>query len=164
MDKEARQQRRLFIGTVAALVLISSAAFYLLSHLSEDRSGAFMGTLATLGLAIWIISQVLVSVARVKRPSHQLILMGVSFIQVVPFLYAGVYSAFGFDDICVLGADIPEDVLYFSYVTFTTLGFGDLQPVGFCRALAVTEALLGYILLGLFVAAAVGLAARNKEI
>lgn len=42
--------------------------------------------------------------------------------------------------------------LYFSTVTFATLGYGDIQPVGtVARAIAGSEALLGQLLLALFV-------------
>ncbi len=41
--------------------------------------------------------------------------------------------------------------LYFSIVTFTTLGYGDLAPVGFARAFAAIEAFVGSFTLALFV-------------
>jgi voltage-gated potassium channel Kch len=42
--------------------------------------------------------------------------------------------------------------LYFSTVTFATLGFGDIQPfTGFARAIAGIEALLGQLLMALLV-------------
>ncbi|TQV85512.1 ion channel [Aliikangiella coralliicola] len=41
--------------------------------------------------------------------------------------------------------------LYFSVVTFTTLGYGDLAPIGVARALAALEAFLGSFTLALFV-------------
>jgi len=43
--------------------------------------------------------------------------------------------------------------LYFSTVTFTTLGYGDLHPAreGFCRLLAMFEAVSGGCLMALFV-------------
>lgn len=43
------------------------------------------------------------------------------------------------------------DGLYFSLVTFVSLGYGDLHPVGFGRILAAVEALLGAVLLILLV-------------
>lgn len=39
------------------------------------------------------------------------------------------------------------DVIYFSAVTFTTVGFGDLAPLGPIRFLSGTEALTGFVLL-----------------
>jgi tetratricopeptide (TPR) repeat protein len=47
----------------------------------------------------------------------------------------------------------PLSNLYFSFVTFTTLGFGDFSPtVGVARALAAIQALLGLFLSSLFIA------------
>jgi hypothetical protein len=41
--------------------------------------------------------------------------------------------------------------LYFSVVTFTTLGYGDLAPIGIARAFAALEAFMGSFTLALFV-------------
>jgi hypothetical protein len=38
---------------------------------------------------------------------------------------------------------------YYSIVTFTTLGFGDITPISWCTEILVTiEVILGYIMLG----------------
>ncbi|MFG0329500.1 MAG: potassium channel family protein [Phycisphaerales bacterium] len=39
--------------------------------------------------------------------------------------------------------------VYFSVVTFATLGYGDLRPVGIARVIACIEAMIGYLVLGL---------------
>jgi hypothetical protein len=41
-----------------------------------------------------------------------------------------------------------EECLYFSAVTYTSLGFGDLYPVGHFRLIAGVEALNGLLLIG----------------
>lgn len=47
----------------------------------------------------------------------------------------------------------PSDGLYFSVVTFTTLGYGDLFPAcGLAKALVCVEVILGYLMGGLFIA------------
>jgi hypothetical protein len=143
------------------MVLASFLAWFGLSRLSEAAAGDTVGTIAAIGLVIWIVSQSWFYMTQVKSPRRLLFLMGVSFIQVVPFLFAAVYGAFGYANRCVSGANGPGDILYFSYVTFTTVGYGDMTPVGLCRGVAMAEAVTGYILLGMFVAAAVALYARN---
>lgn len=45
------------------------------------------------------------------------------------------------------------DSLYFSIVTFTTLGYGDMRPIGGMRVFAASEALIGAFLMALFVVA-----------
>lgn len=40
--------------------------------------------------------------------------------------------------------------LYFSFVTFTTLGYGDYSPIGFARVIATFQAVAGLILTSLF--------------
>lgn len=41
-----------------------------------------------------------------------------------------------------------DDCLYFSAATYTSLGFGDIAPIGPIRLLAGTEALNGLLLIG----------------
>ncbi|WP_372574136.1 potassium channel family protein [Ruegeria jejuensis] len=158
----ANEFRRTLLGA-AAMVFVSSAAFYFLSHLDEKQAGNAFGNVATIGLAIWLLVQIWLHAVLVESPRRQLIIMGISFIQVVPFLFAAVYGAFGYNDLCVIGAEKPSDMLYFSYVTFTTVGYGDLQPVGLCRTVAVAEAVTGYVLLGLFVAATIASYTRTHQ-
>ncbi|MFH5803991.1 potassium channel family protein [Alienimonas sp. DA493] len=45
------------------------------------------------------------------------------------------------------------DALYFSVVTFTTLGYGDLQPRGVLRFMACLETFVGYLVLGILASA-----------
>ena len=40
--------------------------------------------------------------------------------------------------------------LYYSVVTFTTLGYGDILPLGVARAVAAAEAFVGAFTIGLF--------------
>jgi hypothetical protein len=73
------------------------------------------------------------------------------------FSYAHIYQASG---LVIDSTTKPEprpittfqDAIYFSVVTWTTLGYGDLQPQGRCRFVAATEALAGNIFLGIFIA------------
>ena len=51
-----------------------------------------------------------------------------------------------------------SEVSYYSFVTLTTLGFGDITPVTeFARRLTTAEAVIGQLFLAIFIARLVGL-------
>jgi Ion channel len=47
-----------------------------------------------------------------------------------------------------------DDLLYFNFITITTVGYGDYQPVSVGRVLSVLEALWGMVLFGVVLAVA----------
>jgi len=53
--------------------------------------------------------------------------------------------------------------IYYSIVTFTTLGYGDLQPQGLGRVLAAMQALTGYLILGILASTGVTLLSPREE-
>jgi hypothetical protein len=65
--------------------------------------------------------------------------------------YGGVdgHTAFGSLKHTVQPTDVAWlDYVYFSFVTYTTVGYGDFVPTGPIRFIAATEALNGWVLLG----------------
>lgn len=69
----------------------------------------------------------------------------------VILIHAGVYDVVGLK---ANGTDVDADfskALYFSIVTFTTLGYGDFQPHDNLRLFAAVQAIFGYLFLGLVV-------------
>lgn len=88
-----------------------------------------------------------------ERPWRPLLIgLGMILLWAVFFWVGGVVAP-------VANAGSPEIVhgwwqsLYFSIVTFTTLGYGDLRPPEHLRLLAATEAFLGAALMALFIVA-----------
>jgi hypothetical protein len=60
--------------------------------------------------------------------------------------YAAVHAIDGAG--AIKGMSHPEflDLLYFSAITYTTVGYGDLVPVGALRVIAAVESLAGFVL------------------
>lgn len=60
--------------------------------------------------------------------------------------YAGVHAIDGAG--AIHGMPHPEflELLYFSAITYTTVGYGDLVPVGALRFIAAVESLAGFVL------------------
>jgi len=67
------------------------------------------------------------------------------------FIFASLYYIYGiqFDDGLIV--ESFSDSIYFSIVTWTTLGYGDFKPIGELRLIASLEALMGYIYMAILV-------------
>jgi Ion channel len=70
------------------------------------------------------------------------------------WIWAGVYLAIG----VVAGL---EDAVYFSTVTFATLGYGDIIPPSGWRVFAALEAMNGFILIGWSIAFLIAASTRH---
>lgn len=83
--------------------------------------------------------------------------VGLAAATIVLFAFAYLHGELKYD-----GNDVKTfwEALYFSGLTFTTIGYGDITPMGFARFLAVLEGLLGIVLSSAFV---VSLVRRHIE-
>ncbi len=70
------------------------------------------------------------------------------FSSFIYWLSKGVFHVMG---ACLIPVEDFWNNLYFSVVTFTTLGYGDFRPIGAVRVLASVESLLGIFLIALFI-------------
>ena len=80
--------------------------------------------------------------------------------------FGAVYAVLGVNDTTSTPERVTHayaDAAYFSVVTFTTLGYGDLQPRGVARILACLEALIGYLVLGVLASTAADLVQPDDE-
>ncbi len=82
------------------------------------------------------------------------------------FVYAGIDlvlpNTFTFAGTQMFSLDNVPDYLYFSYVTLTTTGYGDIVPLlRFSRLIAVLEAITGQVYLVVMVASLVGVHVSN---
>ena len=110
----------------------------------------------------------LTRVLRHERVTHETVLGALSTYVLVGLLFAFAYLAL--DSVrdspffAQAGPHRESEYLYFSFVTLTTLGFGDLSPaVGLPQALTALEALLGQVFLVTLVARLVTLWVRQAE-
>ena len=65
--------------------------------------------------------------------------------------YQGNIIAYGSDKPILENISLFLSCLYYSVVTFTTLGYGDFTPIGYSRAVAAIEAFTGSFTIALFV-------------
>jgi hypothetical protein len=110
----------------------------------------------------------LIRVLRQDRVTHETVLGALCTYVLVGLLFAFAYLALASvrdtPFFAQAGPHQESEYLYFSFVTLTTLGFGDLSPaVGLPQALTALEALLGQVFLVTLVARLVTLWVRQDE-
>lgn len=87
-----------------------------------------------------------------------MILCAISIYLLIGFMWGGIYGVIETaDPRAFAGLDHAADILYFSFVALTTVGFGDIAPVSIlARWLAILEAAMGSIYMAIIVALIVG--------
>jgi voltage-gated potassium channel len=110
----------------------------------------------------------LVRVLRHQRVTYETVLGALCTYVLLGLLFAFAYLALDLvrdaPFFAQPGSHEASEYLYFSFVTITTLGFGDLSPaVGLPQALTALEALLGSVFLVTLVARLVTLWVRQDE-
>jgi Ion channel len=150
----ARAQRRYVYVVAAATVLLALAALVVLVVTGDlSRAPAALVNALLILFAPAVIGTGLVRDVRAERAVTVRTLSGVLAIYLlVGMAFAQFGSAVSAIEDGPYFANDPDptlsDFLYFSYVTLSTTGYGDLSPVtDVGRMLAVSEALIGQIYL-----------------
>jgi hypothetical protein len=158
--------RRLFrIAAVVALIALFSALVSLPVSTSDGATGVFF----VLNVLMVAGAPIAISRALWRRPVIDVhtVLGAICIYVLVGMFFAFLYSAIGYigsDPFFVQTnhASIAE-YLYFSFVTLTTVGYGDFTAAGgLGRSLASLEALLGQIYLVTIVATIVSRIAHTR--
>ena len=157
----SQKKHHLVIGVLLALPMLSSIwSSYLLQHTGLRVFGYLCGA----AFFAFIIFQILIFIFNQERVSKDLImgaalvylLMGLGWtfiIAIVELLHPGSYAMAQ-----VEGVRLTQHFLYYSFVTMTTLGYGDITPVTrLARSLCILEAVIGQLYLVVSVAWLVGM-------
>jgi Ion channel len=135
------------------------------------NSSSLVGLTYLLPVVLLVTATLPVTLSRVlqhRRISHETVLGALCAYFLVGLLFAFLYLAIS--DLrsgpffAQPGEHVQSEFLYYSFVTLTTLGFGDLSPtVGLPQALTAIEALVGQVFLVTLVARLVTLWVRQAE-
>jgi voltage-gated potassium channel len=135
------------------------------------NSGTAIGLAYLLPAALLVTATLPVTLVRVLR--HQRVTYETVLGALCTYVLLGLLFAFAYLALDLVrdapffaqpGSHEASEYLYFSFVTLTTLGFGDLSPaVGLPQALTALEALVGSIFLVTLVARLVTLWVRQDE-
>lgn len=172
----ARRRRRIYVIALTPVVAID---LWIMWFGGSDRLAA-VGSLAHVCFLSFAGAAILGHIARQERMTLDTILGGVSVFLLIGVIFGYVFSMVEtvFPGSLVSGGAILKPVanasgqverrpeaIYFSFITLTTVGYGDIVPArSMARVLAVIEALLGQIFLTTFLAFLVGNYLAQREV
>lgn len=109
------------------------------------------------GLFVWLLASRIRRVLQGPERIRLELAMVALEVGLLILAFAGMYQRLGIIDTTQQGSPVVYDLLtsiYYSVVTFTTLGYGDFQPTSGARPIAALQAFTGYLILGLLASTA----------
>ncbi|MFN7707275.1 MAG: potassium channel family protein [Sphingobacteriia bacterium] len=165
--------RRRWHWLVFSMLIFSSWGFQLLAKLLASSS---LGILSSInwtifnGYVAWLMLRYTLRTERVGR-DHLLVVV-ITYI-LIGLTYACAYTTLEYLDpqsfnidfaTAISEVEIWQQLLYFSYMTLGSVGYGDILPqTHFSRMLAISEAIAGIMFMAIFVARMVSLYAAERD-
>jgi hypothetical protein len=135
----------------ASAIVAVTVALVVFHHFAPSprtsASRAAAGAISCAMLAVLVLRRVFlegpITIRRIQGAVAVYLLLGLAWTNIYQLIEALIPGAFR---ITVEGADVLSSLGYFSFVTLTTVGYGDITPVHpAARSAAVMEALVGQL-------------------
>lgn len=165
---DPRPIMKLFLGFLGATVILRVADFGI-GGLGLDVVSALFTLIAAFLLGAMFITRALrdgrINMHRIMGAVGAFLLIGVMFSQLYRILALLVTDAFVIGGVPAPSAVFLPRVNYFSFVTLTSLGYGDITPLHpFARAFVTLEALTGQLFLAILVARLVAMELEWRQV
>lgn len=168
VSHDRKRSRAITLGMAGACLILN-----LLAHLSDESAIRVVQEILTIGFLIHVVRLIVRSLFQQQDVDFDSIAASMCGYLLIGVAFAVVFSLvmeFNPDALTTNSAAQPTSItfrfgdqhtattLYFSFVTLTTLGYGDITPVSMpARMLTTAEALIGQLYLVVLVARLVGL-------
>jgi hypothetical protein len=154
----------ILVGLIAVEIAVTIFTVWYMQTWFSDTA-TLSTALTSIGLITLLVVITMFSVIYVGPGLRSMLLLGGVFLASVGciiILFGKCYSLLGLKHTIAVNVDacgpVPvhlSEAVYFSVVTWTTVGYGDLAPCGRTRLVANMEALIGYLVMALLIAALV---------
>jgi voltage-gated potassium channel len=169
----ATGDRRWFLAGALGLWLISTVLDVTAHFLAVPRFGGWILFINEISSLIFLMGSAAILLRFIflaERISLNSVFAATSSYLLITLIWAFAYSLTTVFDPQAFsmagGGGVPSriDLIYFSFVTITTLGYGDIFPLSpFARMLSAVEAVIGQLYLAVLVAWLVGLTISNRR-
>jgi len=152
------------IGMAAVvLILLTSVSLGFASGAGAEGWRLLLLAVAQLAALLAILSQIV----RHSRVTLQTVMGGIAAYSLIAFVAAAVFNGADLltDETFLNGVVARGDYTYFSFVTLTTVGYGDITAAGdLAKRLVVVEAFVGQVFIIVFVARLVSLWGKPERV
>ena len=163
----SNKKNYLIVGVFLAVVMLASLW---ITYASPNKSITAIGMIAGALLVVLVIINLVDIVLKSTEVTREIVHVAVLLYLLIGLLWAFLYMFVEIVDSTSFNVELiyPErDFLvfqYYSFVTLTTLGFGDIVPVtGEAKSLTVLEALVGQLYLVVAIAWLVGMHVSRRS-
>lgn len=155
--------KELTTGTIIFLIMISPVVLLAVALLLGVLSGAvIVPLLAAASSALFLVPLVFTFIILIEGVIHyhnqegeNLLLISMAFFSIFLMMYTFA-TIYHLNSLVYYADGTPVtgfyDMFYFSGVTWTTLGYGDMIPTGMGKILIVVESMMGWVLMSLITA------------
>ena len=154
------------IGIIPAIVMLASLW---LQYLDPNKWILPVGMLAGVIFISMVIAGIISLIIKSEEVCREIIYAAILLYLMAAFMWAFIYTFLELVDPASFNIDLsrPNEYLpvfqYYSFVTITTLGYGDITPItDVAKAFSVLEALIGQLYLVVAVAWLVGMHVSTK--
>jgi hypothetical protein len=163
----SHKKGHVIVGMLLAIVMLASRWLqYFYPNIGILAIGMIAGAL----FIALVIASILVFIFRSEGINREIIYAAILLYLLAALMWAFVYTVIELVDPASFNIDLsrPQDYLlefqYFSFVTITTLGYGDITPVTeVAKAITALEAVVGQLYLVVAVAWLVGMYVSKKS-
>lgn len=167
LQKDETRLIRITVGVIAALSILARAS----SFVGTLEDVPLVTNLLDVLLAVVVTWAVSSAVLRPRRPAADRVVGAICVYMMIGFAWASIYSTI---EIAAPGSfRIPSDLpagdasfsfLYFSFVTLSTIGYGDITPVSrVAGTFAWMEAVAGQLYIAITIASLLSAAIMEKR-
>ena len=163
----SHKKGQVIVGLFLAIVMLASLW---LQYVYPNIGIAAIGMIAGVLFTAVVITNIMVFMFQSEEVNKETIYAAILLYLLIGLMWAFIYTFLELVEPASFNIDLsrPEGYLlvfqYFSFVTITTLGYGDVTPVTeVAKAFAVLEAVVGQLYLVIIVAWLVGTYKSNKN-
>ena len=160
------KKKHAIVGVFLAIVGIASLW---IQYVHPNKTIAVIGTFATILFTAVVIAVILDFILKSEQVSREIIYAAILLYLLAALMWAHLYTFLELVDPASFNIDISQanvnliEFKYYSFVTITTLGYGDILPVTeVAKAFSVLEAVVGQLYLVVAVAWLVGMHVSSR--